>query len=58
MLTRTGGLARCLPFSLSKIKLASIAVPAALAALWALATIPAFSGIGAGCSRIGSGTRH
>ena len=33
VLTRTGGLARCLPFSLSRIKLASIAVPAALAAI-------------------------
>lgn len=48
VLTRTGGLARCLPFPLSKIKLASIAVPAALAGLWALATIPAFAGIGPG----------
>ena len=28
VLTRTGGLARCLPFPLSRIKLASIAVPA------------------------------
>jgi hypothetical protein len=42
VLTRTGGLARCLPFSLAKIKLASIAVPATLAALWAIATSPAF----------------
>jgi len=48
VLTRTGGLARCLPFSLSKIKLASIAVPAMLAALWAIATTPAFLGLGVG----------
>ena len=42
VLTRTGGLARCLPFSLAKLKLASIAVPAVLAALWAVAVSPAF----------------
>jgi hypothetical protein len=42
VLTRTGGLARCLPFSLARIKLASIAVPAILAALWAIAVSPAF----------------
>ena len=48
VLTRTGGLARCLPFSLSKIKLASIAVPSMLAGLWALVTTPAFAGVGPG----------
>jgi hypothetical protein len=48
VLTRTGGLARCLPFSLSRIKLASIAVPAILAAVWAIATTPAFLGLGVG----------
>jgi hypothetical protein len=42
VLTRTGGLARCLPFSLARIKLATIAVPAGLAALWAVAVSPAF----------------
>jgi hypothetical protein len=42
VLTRTGGLARCLPFSLARIKLASIAVPATLAAIWAVAVSPAF----------------
>jgi hypothetical protein len=50
VLTRTGGLARCLPFSLSKIKLASIAVPAVLAGLWAIVTTPAFLGLGAGAA--------
>ncbi len=50
VLTRTGGLARCLPFSLSRIKLASIAVPAVLASLWAIATTPAFLGLGAGAA--------
>jgi hypothetical protein len=48
VLTRTGGLARCLPFSLARIKLASIAVPAILAGIWAVATIPAYLGFGDG----------
>jgi Family of unknown function (DUF6297) len=48
VLTRTGGLARCLPFSLARIKLASIAVPAILAAVWAIATTPAYLGFGDG----------
>jgi hypothetical protein len=48
VLTRTGGLARCLPFSLARIKLASIAVPAILAAVWAVATAPAYLGFGDG----------
>jgi hypothetical protein len=48
VLTRTGGLARCLPFSLARIKLASIAVPAVLAAVWAVATAPAYLGFGDG----------
>jgi hypothetical protein len=48
VLTRTGGLARCLPFSLARLKLASITVPAILAGLWALATTPAYLGFGDG----------
>jgi hypothetical protein len=48
VLTRTGGLARCLPFSLARIKMASIAVPAILAGIWAAATIPAYLGFGDG----------
>jgi hypothetical protein len=48
VLTRTGGLARCLPFSLARIKLASITVPAILAGIWALATTPAYLGFGDG----------
>jgi hypothetical protein len=48
VLTRTGGLARCLPFSLARIKLACIAVPAILAGLWAAATTPAYLGFGDG----------
>ncbi len=46
VLTRTGGLARCLPFTLARLKLASIAVPAVLAVIWAAATSAAFSGFG------------
>ena len=48
VLTRTGGLARCLPFSLARIKLASIAVPAILAGIWAVATTLAYLGFGDG----------
>jgi Family of unknown function (DUF6297) len=48
VLTRTGGLARCLPFSLARIKLASIAVPAIMAGIWAVATTPAYMGFGDG----------
>jgi Family of unknown function (DUF6297) len=48
VLTRTGGLARCLPFSLARLKLASIAVPAILAGIWAIATTPAYMGFGDG----------
>ena len=48
VLTRTGGLARCLPFSLARIKLASIAVPAILAGVWAVATTAAYLGFGDG----------
>jgi Family of unknown function (DUF6297) len=48
VLTRTGGLARCLPFSLARIKLASIAVPAILAGIWAAMTSAAYLGFGDG----------
>jgi hypothetical protein len=48
VLTRTGGLARCLPFTLAQLKLASIAIPAAVVALWAVLTTPAYLGFGDG----------
>jgi hypothetical protein len=48
VLTRTGGLARCLPFSLARIKVAMITVPAILAAAWAVATAAAYVGFGDG----------
>jgi Family of unknown function (DUF6297) len=50
VLTRTGGLARCLPFSLARIKLASIAVPAILAGIWAALTSAAYLGFGEGAA--------
>ena len=48
VLTRSGGLARSMPFSLSQLKLASVAVPAGIAVLWAIATTAAFRGFGSG----------
>lgn len=45
VLTRTGGLARALPFKTAQLRTASMAVPAVLAALWGLAATPAFIGI-------------
>ncbi|MCW2811141.1 MAG: hypothetical protein JWP61_1599 [Friedmanniella sp.] len=51
VLTRTGGLARCLPFTMSQIKLASVAVPAAVVAVWVLATVSAYIGFGDGATR-------
>lgn len=46
VLSRTGGLARCLPFSTAQIRTAASVVPGALALLWAMAAAPAFIGIG------------
>ncbi|GAB3753348.1 DUF6297 family protein [Microlunatus parietis] len=48
VLTRTGGLARCLPYPTSKIKLATIAIPAGVALVWVLAITAAFVGFGEG----------
>lgn len=45
VLTRTGGLARNFPFKTSAIRQAAMLIPAVLAVLWALATLPAFVGI-------------
>lgn len=45
VLTRTGGLARMLPFKTSAIRTAAMAVPAVLALLWSFAVAPAFIGI-------------
>jgi hypothetical protein len=46
VLTRSGGLARCLPFSLARIKLASVTVPAIVVAIWTVSVAPAFAGFG------------
>lgn len=52
VLSRTGGLARGLPFKTSALRTASMAVPAGVALLWALAAIPAFVGVaGSGADR-------
>ena len=44
--TRTPGLARCMPFSTLAVKRASVAVPAVIALIWAVASTPAFVGFG------------
>jgi len=45
VLTRTGGLARSMPFRTTQLRTAAMVVPTALAVLWALAATPAFVGI-------------
>jgi hypothetical protein len=52
VLTRSGGMARAMPFSLSQLKLASITVPAIIVGIWAAATFPAFSGLQDGAERL------
>ncbi len=51
VLTRTGGLARCLPFTMAQIKLASVTVPAVVVAVWVLATVYAYLGFGDGANQ-------
>ena len=51
VLSRTGGLARTLPFSTAAIRTATMVVPAILAALWAVATYPASLGLTGGAHR-------
>ena len=45
VLTRTGGLARMMPFKTGELRGAAMVVPGAMAVLWALAATPAFIGI-------------
>ena len=45
VLTRTGGMARSLPFKTSTIRTAAMAVPAGLALVWVALATPAFVGI-------------
>ncbi|MBN9104165.1 MAG: ABC transporter permease [Propionibacteriaceae bacterium] len=52
VLTRTGGMARSMPFKTTQLRTAAMAVPAGLAMLWGLAAAPAFIGIsGSGADR-------
>ena len=52
VLTRTGGLARGLPFKTAALRTAAMAVPAVVALLWGIAAIPAFIGVaGTGAAR-------
>jgi len=44
VLSRTGGLARMLPFKTTQIRTAAMVVPGILAVLWAMMTVPAFVG--------------
>ncbi|MVA75520.1 ABC transporter permease [Auraticoccus sp. F435] len=48
VLTRNSGLARTLPFTTGQIRLATVAVPAAVALVWAVASTAAFVGFGEG----------
>ncbi|MGI3782067.1 MAG: DUF6297 family protein, partial [Janthinobacterium lividum] len=48
VLTRSGGLARCLPFSMAQIKMSMVTAPAILAAVWAVLVAPAFAGVVSG----------
>lgn len=48
VITRTVGLARCLPFSGSQLRMAMLAVSAFLAAVWGAATVPAYVGFRGG----------
>ena len=45
VLTRTGGLARSMPFRTTQLRTAAMVVPAALGLVWAVAATPAFVGI-------------
>lgn len=51
VLSRSTGLARTLPFTTAQVRTACLVVPANLALVWALATIPAFLGATGGLER-------
>jgi hypothetical protein len=46
VLTRTAGLARCMPYTTTKLKQAVVAIPAVVVVCWAAAAVPAFVGFG------------
>lgn len=52
VLTRTAGLARCMPFSTTKLKQSVVAIPAIIVFCWAVAVVPAFVGFGPGGERL------
>lgn len=45
VISRTKGLARLFPFTPSQLRRSTMVVPAVLAVLWALASLPAFAGV-------------
>ena len=51
VLSRTRGLARLFPLSTGQIRTATMLIPGILAALWALAVLPAFAGVVTGTPR-------
>lgn len=51
VLSRTGGLARAMPFSTSQIRNATMVVPAVLTLLWGAAAFPAVLGVAGGPTR-------
>ncbi|MBK8461702.1 MAG: ABC transporter permease [Nigerium sp.] len=51
VLSRTRGLARTFPMTTGDLRVACTAVPAALAVVWAAATVPAFAGVVSGTPR-------
>ncbi|QDP98354.1 ABC transporter permease [Microlunatus elymi] len=46
VLTRTSGLARCMPFATKAVKRAVVAVPAVIMLIWVALAVPAFLGFG------------
>ncbi|MEZ5087091.1 MAG: DUF6297 family protein [Tessaracoccus sp.] len=48
VMSRTKGLQRCFPFSVSQIRRACMVVPGVLALLWGAAIVPAFLGVAGG----------
>ncbi|NYI70616.1 hypothetical protein GGQ54_001176 [Naumannella cuiyingiana] len=48
VLSRSPGIARALPFAGSRIRVAQVLVPAVVAIVYAVATVPAYVGLGAG----------
>ncbi|HEY9294171.1 MAG TPA: DUF6297 family protein [Microlunatus sp.] len=56
VLTRTSGLARCMPFATKAVKRAVVAVPAVIMVIWSALAVPAFMGFGTIAERQPLGT--